>query len=63
MFTLFSYLVIDIDYRKIPYDKKSCFCFSAGLQPTALAHGALALVETAKTGIETRSQFPHLIRQ
>jgi len=27
------------------------------------AHGARALVERAKTGIETTSQFPHLIRQ
>ncbi|KAJ7424331.1 hypothetical protein BTVI_06934 [Pitangus sulphuratus] len=28
----------------------------------ALGHGALALLETTKSGIETRSQFPHLIR-
>lgn len=45
------------------WQKRSCSLSSASLQVTTLGYKSLALIEMTKTGIETRSQFPHLIRQ
>lgn len=56
------YFVIDWHYHQIPHEKKSCFLSSSSLRETTLGHRDLALIEMIKTGIETRSQFPHLIR-
>lgn len=61
-YLLFFCILLHIGHQ-IPHDKKSCFLSSASLQVTTLGHKSLALIEMTKTGIETRSQFPHLIRQ